>query len=89
MRRLLFRMGAGCALMHSLPVYAASTTTYSYDALGRLVQSSTTGAVNNGVQMSTTYDAADNRVTYKVVGSKDKVVIVPINGMTVIPIQRD
>ncbi len=65
---------------------AASTTIYGYDALGRLVQASTTGTVNDGVQMSTTYDAADNRTTYQVTGSASKVVVVPINGLTVIPI---
>lgn len=65
--------------------HAASTTTYSYDALGRLVQASTTGTVNDGVQMSTTYDAADNRTTYQVTGSASKVVVVPLNGLTVIP----
>ena len=36
--------------------HAASTTTYTYDALGRLVQASTTGTINNGAQMTTTYD---------------------------------
>lgn len=66
--------------------YAASTTTYTYDALGRLTNASTTGTVNNGAQMSTTYDPADNRVTYQVTGSASKVVVVPINGLTVIPV---
>ncbi|SHM56424.1 YD repeat-containing protein [Sphingobium sp. YR657] len=65
---------------------AASTTTYTYDALGRLVASSTTGTANNGVQVNTTYDAADNRQTYKVTGSTSKLVVIPINGMSVIPI---
>jgi len=69
--------------------HAASTTTYSYDALGRLVQASTTGTVNDGVQMSTTYDAADNRTTYQVTGSTPKVVVVPLNGLTVIPFEDD
>lgn len=70
--------------------HAASTTTYSYDALGRLVQASTTGTVNDGVQMSTTYDAADNRTTYQVTGSTSgPVVVVPLNGFTVIPIKDD
>jgi hypothetical protein len=71
------------------PAHAASTTTYTYDALGRLTNASTTGTVNNGVQMSTTYDPADNRVTYQVTGSANKVVVVPINGLTVIPIKDD
>lgn len=73
----------------SSPAHAASATTYTYDALGRLVQASTTGTVNNGVQMSTNYDAADNRTTYQVTGSVSKVVVVPINGLTVIPIRDD
>ncbi|WP_311270683.1 hypothetical protein [Sphingobium sp. WCS2017Hpa-17] len=77
------------ALGMSLPAHASSTTTYTYDALGRLIQSSTTGNVNNGVQMSTTYDAADNRETYRVTGSKDKVVVLPLNGYTVIPLKED
>lgn len=77
-----------CMLMACFPghAFASSTTTYTYDALGRLVQASTTGTVNNGMQMSTTYDAADNRQTYQVTGSRSKVVVVPINGLTVIPI---
>lgn len=69
--------------------HAASTTAYSYDALGRLVQASTSGTVNDGVQMSTTYDAADNRTTYQVTGSTSKVVVVPLNGLTVIPFEDD
>jgi hypothetical protein len=67
--------------------HAASTTTYTYDALGRLVQANTTGTINNGAQMTTTYDAADNRTTYQVSGSASKVVVVPLNGLTVIPVQ--
>jgi hypothetical protein len=65
---------------------AASATTYTYDALGRLIGATTTGTVNNGVQMSTTYDAADNRTTFQVTGAPAKVVVVPLNGLTVIPI---
>jgi hypothetical protein len=82
---------AGLVLAAFLPAaaHAASTTTYTYDALGRLTNASTTGTVNNGAQMSTTYDPADNRVTYQVTGSSNKVVVVPINGLTVIPIKDD
>jgi YD repeat-containing protein len=59
---------------------------HTYDALGRLIATSNAGTVNNGAAMATTYDAADNRVTYVVTGSVSKVVVVPINGLTVIPI---
>jgi hypothetical protein len=68
------------------PGFAASTTTYTYDGLGRLIGATTSGTVNDGVQLNTTYDAADNRATYQVVGSINKVVVVPINGLTVIPV---
>jgi YD repeat-containing protein len=66
--------------------FAGTTMTYTYDALGRLTATSNSGTVNNGAAMTTTYDAADNRVTYVVTGSVSKVVVVPINGLTVIPI---
>lgn len=78
---------AWLAIVNVAPVNAASTTTYTYDALGRLVQANSTGTVNNGAQMTTTYDAADNRTTYQVTGSASKVVVVPLNGLTVIPVQ--
>lgn len=68
------------------PLVAGTTTTYTYDALGRLVQANTSGTVNNGAQMVTSYNPADNRVTYQVTGSSSKVVVVPINGLTVIPV---
>jgi len=70
----------------SAPALASSTTTYSYDALGRLIGATTTGTVNNGATMATTYDPADNRVTYQVTGSAAKVVIVPLNGPTMMTI---
>ncbi|MEG8222344.1 hypothetical protein OSJ57_17200 [Sphingomonas sp. HH69] len=87
------RISRACALiMAALSVggagaaQASSTTVYTYDALGRLIQASTTGTVNSGVQMSMTYDAADNRVNYQVIGSVSKVIVVPLNGLKVIPI---
>lgn len=76
-------------LVQPAPGHAASTTTYTYDALGRLVQASTTGTINNGVQMSTTYDATDNRATYQVTGSTSTEAVVPINGLRVIPVPNN
>lgn len=78
---------------------AQSTTTYTYDALGRLVGSST----DRGPGASTTtieYDPAGNRKTYKVSGAangvddgagasvpvKPRFVVVPLNGFTLIPL---
>src|SRR5262245_4331077 len=40
---------------------ASETITYQYDALGRLVQVTRTGTVNNGASAAYTYDPANNR----------------------------
>lgn len=43
------------------PARASETITYQYDALGRLVQVTRTGTVNNGASAAYTYDPANNR----------------------------
>lgn len=48
---------------------ASETTTYSYDALGRLVATNRSGSVNNGVVTSIAYDAAGNRSNYSTSGA--------------------
>lgn len=45
---------------------AQETTSYSYDALGRLVSSTASGGRNSGVVMRTCFDAAGNRTQYMV-----------------------
>lgn len=44
--------------------HAQETTSYSYDALGRLATSNTSGGPNNGVATGTCFDAAGNRTQY-------------------------
>lgn len=98
MKVLLALMAPALAL---LPSYAsAQTTTYHYDALGRLVRVDTTV---NGAPVGTNidYDAAGNRTKYRVAGapssgsdpgsnagvpSTKRFVVVPLNGFTLIPI---
>jgi outer membrane biosynthesis protein TonB len=66
-----FRAGLLAAASASAVASAASaaeTTTYSYDALGRLVSTASSGPVNNGVATSVGYDPAGNRSTYAVTG---------------------
>lgn len=88
--RMNFRgLGLLLASLAASPAMATETVTYSYDALGRLVQSSTAGSVNNGLVAATSYDAADNRATYTVTGSANssppvQVVVVPLAGFTII-----
>lgn len=45
--------------------WAASSVTYAYDALGRLIEV----AYSNGTVITYSYDAAGNRTTYVVTGA--------------------
>ena len=69
---------------------ASETVTYSYDALGRLVQASHTGTINSGLTQTYTHDAADNRTNVTVTGSpynsSTRVIVVPLAGLSVIVI---
>ncbi|WP_338445674.1 Ig-like domain-containing protein [Pelagerythrobacter marensis] len=49
-------------------VFAAETTTYEYDAQGRLIGSSRSGGPASGVINITSYDPAGNRSNHKVAG---------------------
>lgn len=48
-------------MIFAAPAAASETITYSYDALGRLVQVTRAGTVNNGASATYTYDPANNR----------------------------
>jgi hypothetical protein len=50
-------------------VVASETVTHSYDALGRLVTTTSSGTVNNGLSTSIVFDPAGNRSTYTVTGA--------------------
>jgi hypothetical protein len=66
--------------------------TYQYDLLGRLIQGSSSGSVNNGLNIQYTIDEAGNRKRVIVAGSSNQgtptegVIVVPLNGFTIIPI---
>lgn len=53
-------------VLSSAPAYAAETITYTYDALGRLVQVTRSGTVNNGASATYGYDPANNRTNVTV-----------------------
>jgi YD repeat-containing protein len=63
----LFLATSSCAL--ATAALASETTTYSYDALGRLVATTSSGTVNNGLATSIAYDPAGNRSCYTVTGA--------------------
>lgn len=77
------------------PALANEAITYTYDELGRLIRTSQTGTVNDGVVTDIEYDDAGNRTLYTVSGSPNgsvnpsagkKVIVLPINGFLVLPI---
>lgn len=48
---------------------AAETSTFTYDAKGRLTKVVKTGSVNNGVTVEVAHDKANNRTKIKVTGA--------------------
>jgi len=68
-RRALLLSGVAIATLIESASFASETTTYSYDALGRLVTTARSGGPNNGVIMGTCFDSAGNRVRYDVTTS--------------------
>lgn len=73
-------------LLAATEARASETILYTYDAQGRLITSAHTGTVNNNVQASFTFDAADNRTNLTIVNARSRIVVVPLNGLTPIPI---
>ena len=79
--------GLGCGT-----VQAQETNTYTYDALGRLTNVTTSGGPSNGVTQEYQYDPAGNRTQQTVTGSSNPppppaaVIVLPINGFTIIPL---
>jgi len=63
----LFLATSSCAL--ATAALASETTTYTYDALGRLVATNSSGTVNNGLATTIAYDPAGNRSCYSVTGA--------------------
>ncbi len=60
-------------LAFALPAKALAqeTTTYTYDARGRLITVTRAGGPNNGVAETIAYDPADNRTNVSVTGSSN------------------
>jgi YD repeat-containing protein len=56
----------------STAALASETTTYTYDAKGRLVKVVRSGSVNNGTTTDYSHDKADNRSRIRVEGSPNQ-----------------
>jgi YD repeat-containing protein len=68
MTRSIQALGCVCACLSSIAA-AADSTTYTYNALGRLTKVQVAGGPANGTQISYQYDASGNRTQYIVSGS--------------------
>jgi hypothetical protein len=75
-----FAAGVIAACAAAAPVQAAETVTYTYDALGRLVTTTTSGGPNAGISTGTTFDPAGNRTTYTVTGASAALQAIPLVG---------
>jgi len=66
-RKAAYLIGAAAAaFVPDGAARASEATVYSYDALGRLTGSATTGGPDDGTGVATGYDAAGNRTGYAV-----------------------
>jgi hypothetical protein len=92
--RFLGKCGGLAFCLLALPAsgFAAETTTYSYDALGRVTGAVVSGGPSNGLNNAIQYDPAGNRTNYQVTNSANNsppvtgVIVLPLNGFTVIPL---
>ena len=73
-------------LLSAVSAHAQETTTYKYDARGRLTEVKQQGGPASGTVTTYSHDAADNRTNVTVTTTGMKVIVVPLNGFTVIPI---
>jgi hypothetical protein len=83
--RMLITVGA---LVLPSVAMANENITYTYDVFGRLTQISHSGTVNNGMQTSYLLDNADNRIKTTITGAPYSVIVIPLNGISLIPIIR-
>lgn len=66
--RLFFATSALALLSIAAPGHASETTTYTYDAKGRLVKVQHSGGTNNGAATDYEHDKADNRKRVRTTG---------------------
>lgn len=89
MDRIIYIITLSFVAVMPVPAPASEAITYTYDAQGRLVGAVHAGDTNNGLDVRYELDRAGNRTNYNVTGSQNKglkVIVVPLNGLTVIPL---
>ncbi len=68
------------------PVLAQEQVKIEYDALGRLTKVTHESGPNSGTTSAYNYDPASNRTNVTVTGARKRIVVVPLNGFTIIPL---
>jgi hypothetical protein len=85
------RFGLSCWVfalaINPIDAHSQETEQFTYDALGRLVKSEVVGGPNDGMETITTFDPAGNRTQHQTAGANKKIIVLPLNGFTVIPIR--
>ena len=66
--------------------FAQEQVKIEYDALGRLTKVTHESGPNAGTVSAYAYDPASNRTNVTVTGAQKRVVVVPLNGFTIIPL---
>lgn len=81
-RAILFAVIAAAAS----PAIAQEQVKIEYDALGRLTKVTYESGPNSGTNSAYSYDPASNRTNVTVTGARKQVIVVPLNGFTIIPL---
>ena len=68
------------------PALAQEQVKIEYDALGRLTKVTHESGPNSGTVSAYAYDPASNRTNVTVTGAQKRVVVVPLNGFTIMPL---
>ena len=102
-KRLMKGTAVAAAFAGLVPAQAQETTTYTYDAKGRVVTVQRSGGPSNGTNTTYAYDPADNRSNVTVTGSPNGsgngsgsgastgtmlYVVVPLNGYSLIVVKQ-
>ncbi len=86
-RKFCSRAALGAVvLLYAFEAPASETITYTYDAQGRLVTTAHSGSVNNNAETEYSFDATDNRTNVTITNAASRVIVVPLNGFTIIPV---
>lgn len=70
----------------AVPAVSAEAIKYTYDSRGRLIKVETQGGPANGATTTYRHDAASNRTNVTTTNAPVRVVVVPLNGYTIIPL---